>query len=158
LTNYIRGIHAFFGGFLAWISPVLSPTYLRASAVRFGFYFRFRAAAIDSFNAAATSASWVITWAGFGMCDSRPSHALTASRSATADRPSRRTGIPSLAQRCAVATGMPRYRAMAVQPLSSPPTVGCDRSLGSFCFTRIAYAGSRSSNRWPIGSWRLFST
>jgi hypothetical protein len=29
------------------------------------------------------------------MCDSRPSHALTASRSATVNRPSRRAGIPS---------------------------------------------------------------
>src|SRR6478672_11691012 len=88
------------------------------------------------------SASSVITCAGFGMCDSRPSHALTSSRSATVKRPSRRTGIPSLAQRCAVATGMPRYRAMAVQPLRGPALamggvffLGSLRLIGPFPLT-----------------------
>ena len=90
------------------------------------------------------SASLVITCAGFGMCDSRPNHALTASRSATMERPSRRTGIPSLAQRCAVATGIPRKPAIAVQPLSGPSAAGCflpeDFFLEGFGLTGYFYS------------------
>ena len=52
-----------------------------APVVRFGFYSHFLAAAIDSLSAAVMSASSVITCAGFGLCDSRPSNTLTSSRS-----------------------------------------------------------------------------
>jgi hypothetical protein len=63
---------------------------------------------MDSFRAAVTSASAVRTCAGAGMCASFPNHRRISSASATVKRPCLLTGMPLLAQRCAVAAPIPR--------------------------------------------------
>lgn len=78
------------------------------------------AALMDCFNAAARSVSSFTTLAGAAMCDSRPNQASSSVGSATVKRPSFLTGIPSRAQRCAVAGGKLRKAPMAAQPFSVP--------------------------------------
>ena len=74
------------------------------------------------------SVVWVM-WTGCLEPASRPSHLLNSSREAVMYGPLRSTGIPSLAQRCATATGCPRKWAMAGHPVSqgSPaiPVLDC---------------------------------
>jgi hypothetical protein len=67
-----------------------------------------RTIAIESFSAAEISASPVMTCAGFGIPDSRPSHASSSARSAIVNRPSRLTGIPAFAHLWAVAELKPK--------------------------------------------------
>jgi hypothetical protein len=86
-----------------------------------------RATAIESFNAAEISASPVMTCAGLGIPDSRPSHASSSARSATVNRPSRLTGIPAFAHLCAVAELKPRNLAIAAHPFSRS-------AVSPFCF------------------------
>ncbi len=105
MTKHGCGIHAFlgvlFGVDLSGPQPDLSPL-LRVSAVRFGFYFRFRAAAIDSLSAAARSESLVVTCAGFGMCDSRPAGVPRQARFWPG-------GVEACAHRLAISHGEPSF-------------------------------------------------
>lgn len=84
-----------------------------------------RTAEIDCFKPADKSAVLVAICAAAGMCDSRPNHWLNSSRLATVYRPSRLTGIPDLAQRCAVETGWARKAAISFQP--------CSTAVSSLC-------------------------
>ena len=87
--------------------------------LRYGLRCR-RTAEIDSRSPAARSALFTAMCAGLGILDSRPSHCRRSLASATVNRPWRCTGIPPLAQRCAMFTGRARKSAIAFQPRSWP--------------------------------------
>ena len=71
------------------------------------------------------SAFPVITCAGFATCDSSADHSCSSEDSAVMNLPSRLTGIPSRAHRCAVAAPGPKYLAMATHPFKMVGALRC---------------------------------
>lgn len=127
-----------------------------------------RTAEIDSRSPVARSALFTAMWAGAGISDSRPSQRRSSSASATLNLPSRRTGIPSFAQRWATFTGKARNWAMAFQPRKVPGcgATGCCFFHGDFSFRATwlcafllpsrGYGAFSSSELLPnSGSWIL---